>query len=148
MTGIIDVSSSANRWSWNFDEHIPSDTGEGRRVLQELLMQLERHEWGEHDTFGIHLAVEEALVNAIHHGNQDDLEKRVHVVFRVSPTQVRIEISDEGSGFDPTSVPDPTEEENLEIPCGRGLMLMRNFMSLIEFNEVGNAVTMEKSRSE
>lgn len=147
MTGIIDVPTSQNRWTWNFEEYIPSDTVEGRRVLQELLTQLESHDWGEHDTFGIHLAVEEALVNSIHHGNQDDPDKKVHVVFRLSPTIVRIEITDEGSGFDPASVPDPTDEENLEVPCGRGLMLMRNFMSLIEFNDIGNRVVMEKRRN-
>ena len=53
----------------------------------------------------------------------------------------------EGHGFDPEAVPDPTAPENLELPCGRGLMLMRSFMSRVEFNGRGNQVTMEKERA-
>jgi serine/threonine-protein kinase RsbW len=59
---------------------------------------------------------------------------------------VRIEIEDEGTGFKLEEVPDPTADENLERPCGRGIMLMRSFMSLIEYNERGNRVILEKSR--
>lgn len=135
-------------WSWSSEHSIPSDTGAGRAVLDALLRQLQLHQWGEHDTFAIHLAVEEALVNAIKHGNQDDPSKQVHVVSRVSPHCVVIEIADEGGGFDPGAVPDPTEDENLEAPSGRGLMLMRSFMSRVEFNARGNRVTMEKHRTE
>ena len=51
------------------------------------------------------------------------------------------------TGFDPGQVPDPTDEDNLEIPSGRGLMLMRSYMSSVRFNDAGNCVTMEKSRS-
>ena len=59
---------------------------------------------------------------------------------------LRIEIEDEGAGFNPLDVPDPTAEENLELPSGRGLMLMKNFMSNVEYNSLGNRVTMEKKR--
>lgn len=134
-------------WSWSSEHSIPSDTAAGRAVLDALLRQLQLHEWGEHDTFAVHLAVEEALVNAIKHGNQDDPAKQVHVVSRVSVESVLIEIADEGPGFDPGAVPDPTEDENLEAPSGRGLMLMRSFMSRVEFNARGNRVVMEKRRS-
>ena len=53
-------------------------------------------------------------------------------------------ITDEGSGFDPLDVPDPTAVENLERPCGRGLMLMKHYMSEVDFNERGNSVRMAK----
>lgn len=130
-----------------FRERIPSTPIEGKRIIDSLLSELERHKWDEKDRFSVHLAVEEALVNAIKHGNQDDSRRFVDVDVRVSTTLVRIEIEDEGSGFDPCEVPDPTEDDNLELPSGRGLMLMRSFMNIVEFNERGNRVRMEKSRS-
>ena len=135
-------------WVWSQEQTIPSDTSAGRQLLDALLSELTRQEWGEQDTFGIHLAVEEALVNAIKHGNGGDPAKSVRMVSKVSPSHVRVEITDEGQGFDPAAVPDPTEDENLEAPSGRGLMLMNCFMSHVEFNNVGNHVVMEKARSE
>jgi serine/threonine-protein kinase RsbW len=62
--------------------------------------------------------------------------------------KVRIEIEDQGEGFHPADVPDPTADENLERPCGRGIMLMRAFMTSITFNPSGNCVILEKVRSE
>lgn len=134
-------------WSWSYDEQIPSTAAIGKQVVDSLLAQLGAHEWPEHDVFGIHLAFEEALVNAIKHGNQDDPEKFVHVVLKISREKVRIEVTDQGQGFNPNEVPDPTDDDNLDLPSGRGLMLMRSFMSLVEYNDVGNRVVMEKERS-
>ena len=135
-------------WTWTNETKIPSDTKQGRAVLDELLSQLQRHEWAEHDVFGVHLAVEEALVNAIRHGNQNDPSKNVEVKCHMTSERLRVEIADEGTGFDPEDVPDPTAEENLEIPSGRGIMLMRTYMSFVEYNEVGNRVVMEKNAGE
>jgi serine/threonine-protein kinase RsbW len=133
-------------WIWHCEHHIPSKTGAGRRILNEILKQLEKHHWQEHDIFGVHLAIEEALVNAIKHGNRLDQHKRVHVVCHVAPDRVRVEITDEGQGFDFTQVPDPTDPSNLESPCGRGIMLMKSFMNRVEFDESGSRVVMEKQR--
>lgn len=138
----------SDRWTWTSDIRIPNNTTAGKQVVEELLAQLTQNSWGEHDTFGVHLAIEEAMVNAIKHGNQDDPEKTVHVSCQVSPDEVRIEIQDEGEGFDPADVPDPTEEENLEVPSGRGLMLMRTFMTSVEYNDAGNQVIMYKDRND
>ena len=135
-------------WTWNSDRTIPSDTGAGRQLVDELLEQLNGANWDEQEVFGIHLAFEEALVNAIKHGNRHDATKSVHVVCKLTSDLVRLEIRDEGAGFDPEAVPDPTEEENLEVPSGRGLMLMRSFMSMVEYNDTGNYVVMEKRRAE
>ena len=134
-------------WTWSNQQRIPSNSGAGKQVLDELLRQLEHHDWHEQEVFGVHVAVEEALVNAIKHGNRYDPDKSVRVVSHVSPQRVRIEIEDEGQGFDPDTVPDPTQDENLELPSGRGLMLMRAFMNRVEFNAVGNRVVMEKERN-
>lgn len=133
--------------AWTCDEEIPSKVEAGRDVLQNLLVQLESCGWAERDVFGIHLSVEEALVNAIRHGNQLSPDKVVRFECAVSPQLLWIRISDQGEGFDPNDVPDPTDPEQLEIPSGRGIMLMRNFMSKVEYSNGGTTVTMEKQAS-
>src|SRR5262245_22463767 len=134
-------------WEWTLDERIPSDVYEAKRIVDALLQQLELKGWSDEDRFGIHLSIEEALVNAIKHGNGGNPDKSVHVVIQLSMDFIFIQITDEGPGFNPAEVPDPTLEENLEVPSGRGLMLMRSFMTHVEYNEVGNKVKMEKART-
>ncbi len=139
---------SDEQWIWQCERAIPSDTEIGRQVIEEVLSQMRSADWVEHDRYGVRLAVEEALVNAIVHGNGRDPAKQVHVCCHLSPDLVRIEIHDEGEGFDPIAVPNPTDPDRLECPSGRGVMLMRAFMSCVEFNESGNCVMMEKVRQE
>jgi serine/threonine-protein kinase RsbW len=123
---------------------IPSDPAEARRVQEEVERLLKLHQFSEHDIFGIRLALEEALVNAIKHGNQMDRSKYVCIAYHVFPDRFEVHITDEGAGFDPCEVPDPTSVENLERPCGRGLMLMRHYMSQISYSPRGNSVSMSK----
>ena len=138
---------SEPRWIWQCDHVIPSQPGAGRNIRQDVLRQLHQANWGQHDVFSIHLALEEALVNAIRHGNRFDVKKRVHVCCKMAPDRIWIEISDEGPGFNPQTVPDCTAAENLEVPSGRGLKLMRCFMNRVEYNPQGNCVVMEKIRA-
>lgn len=135
---------SSGGWSRELD--LPSERGASRLIMEELLEQLGHHGWEPTDIFGIHLAVEEAIVNAIVHGNKLDPTKTVHVSCSVSQEFARIEITDAGPGFDPSSVPDCTLDERLEVPSGRGVMLMRSFMSRIEYSPKGNSVLLEKRR--
>lgn len=137
---------STIQWSWLSEQVIPSDCAEGRRVIEELLQQLEAHHWDAQEIFGVRLALDEALANAIRHGNNRDENKRIHVSFRLSPEKLQVEVADEGPGFNPGNVPDCTHDENLERPCGRGIMLMRCFMSHVAYNDRGNTVVMEKVR--
>jgi serine/threonine-protein kinase RsbW len=127
------------------DVVIPSDPGEARRVQDDIEQLLLRCHCCERDVFSIKLALEEALVNAIKHGNQMDPAKKVHVNYLVTADRFEIRITDEGPGFDPADVPDPTDVENLERPCGRGLMLMRYYMTEVEYNACGNSVHMRKA---
>jgi serine/threonine-protein kinase RsbW len=131
---------------WSRDVSIPSTYGAGKPVIERLLDDLQRAHWCEQDIFGVHLAVEEAMVNAILHGNRLDQSKQVRIAYRLAPDRLWIEISDEGNGFDPDSVPDPTRPENLPHSTGRGVLLMRNFMSKVEFSDRGKRVVMEKKR--
>lgn len=132
--------------AWQKEIDLPSERGVTRLITDDLLEQLGAHGWPPSDIFAIHLAAEEALVNAIVHGNQLDPAKRVHVVCEVSPERAWLEITDEGAGFDPATVPDCTLEDRLDVPSGRGVMLMRSFMTRIEYNAKGNRVVLEKLR--
>ncbi len=123
---------------------IPSDTAEGQAVQVRIVEALEVREYPERDVFAVRLALEEAIVNAIKHGNRMSPDKTVDIECWISDERVRIEIQDQGEGFVRDHVPDPTLLENLERPCGRGIMLMGAFMNLIEYNEQGNKVTLEK----
>lgn len=127
---------------------IASDLAEARRVQELVESALQTSEYSERDIFSIKLALEEALVNAIKHGNQMDPDKRVFVAYRICDKRFEIKITDEGEGFNPEDVPDPTAIENLERPCGRGLLLMRGFMTEVAYHGKGNCVSMalEKNR--
>ena len=132
------------RWTWTTEQVIPSCPLEGHRLIMEIVDQLHQQQWKQRDIFAVHLALEEAVVNAIKHGNREDRNKKVHVRCKMSPRRCWIEIQDEGRGFNPSAVPDCTLDENLDKPSGRGLKLMRNFMSFVEYNDQGNGVVMEK----
>ena len=126
---------------------LPSDIQRGLQVQEQILVELHRRGYGEHDCFCVRLALEEGIINAIKHGNKFDAAKSVKIVATVSDTEANFLIEDEGTGFRPEEVPDPTADENLEKPSGRGLMLMRSFMSAVDYNQRGNRLTMSKART-
>ena len=90
------------------------------------------------------IALDEAIVNAIKHGNKCDPRKAVHIVAEFSPEGVRFIIADEGPGFEREKVPDPTEPCRLLEPSGRGLLLINHIMDDVRFNQCGNRVEMFK----
>jgi CheY-like chemotaxis protein/anti-sigma regulatory factor (Ser/Thr protein kinase) len=123
------------------------------------------------DCLRLGVAVEEALLNAYYHGNLEISSKlreenhqlyhdtavqksqeppfcnrHIYVTVKITPTQAIYSIRDEGPGFDPTSLPDPTDPANLDRPCGRGMLLMRTFMDNVIYNDRGNEVTLFKNR--
>ena len=111
-------------------------------LQQTLLGAVERMQYDPTSCFAIRLALEEALSNAFKHGNKADPDKTVTVNWRVDTQSVHIQVEDQGDGFDPATIPDPTEEENIEIPAGRGIVLMRSFMTEVNFQPPGNRVQM------
>jgi serine/threonine-protein kinase RsbW len=123
------------------------DSGEAvRRAIETLLAAIAARSYEPSATFVVRLALEEALSNAFKHGNRNDPSKKVTLECRVGADAIVLDVQDEGEGFDPKAVPDPTEEENLEIPSGRGIVLMRSFMSAVEFTPPGNRVRMTYRR--
>lgn len=132
---------------WSLHEKIPSSLDVGHATIERLIAALEANNWEGRDLFLIQLAIEEAMVNAITHGNKQADDKVVEVEFRVDPQTTFMRIKDQGAGFDPSAVPDPREDDHLECTNGRGVMLIREFMSEVRYNECGNEVTMIKHRS-
>ncbi|HEX4612842.1 MAG TPA: ATP-binding protein [Urbifossiella sp.] len=126
---------------------IASDLAEARRVQELVELALQTSEYSERDIFSIKLALEEALVNAIKHGNQMDPDKRVRIGYTITPIRFDIRIEDEGPGFNPADVPDPTSEAGIDRPCGRGLLLINGFMDEVLYHGRGNVVTMTKVRN-
>jgi CheY-like chemotaxis protein len=139
------------------------------RYLQQTLGQAWSLDKTERMRMGT--AIEEALLNALYHGNlevgselkQEDYsqfhaladqrmvqspyrDRKVFVRLELSLTMAKVVVRDEGPGFDPHTLPDPSDAENLDRPCGRGVMLMRSFMSEVHYNEAGNEVTLVKRR--
>jgi len=100
------------------------------------------------DIFALRLALEEALVNAIRHGHACDPSRQARVRLQVNGEQVQVEVEDEGPGFDPAAVPDPLTPDGLLRPSGRGLLLMRAYLTWLCYNEKGNGVTLCRRRSE
>lgn len=123
----------------------------------------------EVDRLRVGVALEEALLNAAYHGNLEvssDLRESDHTAYyqlarerldqepykhrsifveaKLNRDEVSYKIRDEGPGFNPSELPDPTDPANLERPCGRGLLLMRTFMDAVEYNDIGNQVVMVK----
>jgi CheY-like chemotaxis protein/anti-sigma regulatory factor (Ser/Thr protein kinase) len=149
---------------------LTNDTGLVQAMVQQIREMLRSMRFfGENDRLRIGIALEEALLNSLYHGNlevsstlreQDHAlydamakqrlseepycDRRLFIDVSLSPEQARFQIRDEGPGFNPGAIPDPTDPEFLERPCGRGMLLMRSFMDEIAYNATGNEVTMLK----
>lgn len=117
------------------------------RVESAVLGALERFGYPDASRFAVRLALEEALVNAFMHGHRGlPPEETVHVRYRVTADELMISITDRGPGFRPEHVPDPTAEEHVELPSGRGLMLIKAFMTSVSHENNGNRLVMTYKR--
>lgn len=115
-----------------------------RDISSRILRHAERFDYNEDDIFGLHLALEEGVVNAIRHGNKQDSSKSVTIEYGISSEKIEIWITDEGRGFEPDSLADPRCGNNIYKTGGRGVLLMRSYMDSVEYNETGNSVHMVK----
>jgi serine/threonine-protein kinase RsbW len=116
-------------------------------VIKRILSQMIRAGFSAEDLFGMHVALEEAIVNALKHGNGSDAVKTVWVDYHVTSRRATVQIEDEGLGFDPEAIADPSLPENLELASGRGLFLIRYYMTSVCFNERGNRIILCKENS-
>ena len=115
-------------------------------VAERALVDLcQRAGCSEDSEYWLTTALREAVANAVRHGNRQDPKRSVHLEYEVNDSTVTIRIEDEGDGFDPKDIPDPTDPENLLRPSGRGIFYMRQFMDHVEIGRApsgGTAVVM------
>lgn len=122
---------------------LPSRVGLVRDAVSEVVEACERLAFGgSRATLNLRVAVGEALANAILYGNSEDPGKRVRVTASLRPGEAVVTVADEGPGFDPGAVLDPTRPENRDRSHGRGLFLLRSLADEVRFNESGNSVTL------
>ncbi len=165
----VDTSNHAQPVPKNMAFVLDNDLGLIGPLIENLQQSLPS--WSDRDRLQIGMAIDEALVNAMHHGNLEvdsnlrDVDetryysqirerrccepfcrRRVSVQAQFSEQHVCIQISDDGPGFDPAKIEDPTTDDNVQRIGGRGLFLIRAFMSQVSHNGCGNQITMTKLR--
>lgn len=123
---------------------IPSDIKYIRKVSSKVLGTIASYEIDESLKYDIRLCVEEALINAIVHGNRGNANLPVEISYWVKDGSLNIEVEDKGSGFDHSHLSDPTVNDNIMKGSGRGVYLIRNLMNEVEYNDVGNKLKMIK----
>ena len=126
---------------------ILSNLHAARQVEELILRETEIFGYSPECAFAIRLALEEAVVNAHKHGNRCDPCKHIIVSYEVHPNRVTVRVRDEGPGFDPNQIPDPTSPDRIALPNGRGIMLMRAYLDDVTFNPQGNEVQLVKEKS-
>jgi serine/threonine-protein kinase RsbW len=125
---------------------VPSDLRAAREAEEQILRAIEQEGFASDAAFAIRLSLEEAITNAVKHGNRNDRSKHITLRCTIDKDKAIIHVADEGSGFDPKVVPDPTEPARISLPNGRGIMLIRAYMDEVRFNDHGNEVCMIKRR--
>ena len=122
---------------------VPSDVGRVEEAVELVARHLEAHFSDRHTIqFNCRVALSEALTNAITYGNCGDLAKHVLVRVQFGRTAIEMEVEDEGAGFDPDSIPDPTQPDRLHNPDGRGIFMIQRLVDEVRFNTRGNAICM------
>jgi serine/threonine-protein kinase RsbW len=132
---------------WSIDKSFPSDLEVAHELIEQTILAMSDLDWPGGDIFHVQMAMEEALVNAIEHGNKRSKEKLVFLTVSVSVDQVHVKIADQGDGFDHRNVADPTVEERVDKPRGRGVLLIRELMTQSTYNDCGNELVMIKLRT-
>lgn len=124
-------------------DHTLRDLRSGLDAVQgEVADAMASRGYEEGAMFAVRLAIEESIVNAFRHGNRSDPKKVVFFRAEIDESRASFEVEDQGPGFDPRTIPDPTHEDNIEIPSGRGVMLIKAYMSEVEFVKPGNKLRM------
>jgi serine/threonine-protein kinase RsbW len=122
---------------------VPSDVGLIEEAVELVARHLDAHFVDPRTIrFNLRVALSEALANAMLYGNGGDAARLVSIRVLFGRTAIEMEVADEGEGFDPDSLPDPTTAERLTLPRGRGIFLIQRLVDEVRFNEKGNAICM------
>jgi serine/threonine-protein kinase RsbW len=133
---LADHSKQQDHWR----VHCLSSVQEMALVIEAVVTVMAALGYPPKDIFGARLALEEAICNAIKHGHRADPAKVVEIRYSICPERFLVDVQDQGPGFDPLQVRDATAPENVERPCGRGLLLMRHYAAWVRHNQNGNCV--------
>jgi serine/threonine-protein kinase RsbW len=129
--------------SWD----IPSTLPVVRDLVEEVAQVLEKARWSAKAVFAVRMGLDEAVANAVKHGNRGDETKRVRVDMVLCKDRVEFKVRDQGDGFNPDILPDPTSTTCIERTHGRGVMLMQVYMNEVHYNGQGNEVSMLRLRA-
>jgi serine/threonine-protein kinase RsbW len=142
-------SPFAGRYSssfFQFEASIPSEIKAISPLVERLMRVIEGSHCVPGEEPAVELALDEALDNAVVHGNRMDRQKLVQVICRCeSDRGISVVVKDQGEGFDPSAVPDPTAPENIGAEHGRGIWLMKSVMDEVSFERGGREVRMRKA---
>ena len=131
--------------TFDLQEKLPTDLKQVTPFLDRVFGRLAACVKAEDQLFKVKLALEEALTNAMRHGNGLKISRKVTVRIALDHGQIHLDVSDEGNGFNPKTVPDPTQSGYAEnMPGGRGIFLMRKMMDSVEFYDGGRGIRMVK----
>jgi serine/threonine-protein kinase RsbW len=140
----VDNPSLLSHTHEKIEFELPSDLALMNGVLQYLLERVAKLGVIAPEKSNLFIALDEAFVNAVKHGNKNDPTKLVRVGAELSPKEACFTIEDEGEGFDVQTIPDPCDPTNLFKSSGRGVLLIYNIMDEVEYNAQGNRVKMVK----
>jgi serine/threonine-protein kinase RsbW len=140
----IDLKDSVQDLHELIEFEVPTALSLMHVILEYLMKRVEKLGVVKSEQSNLFVALDEAFVNAVKHGNKFDTKKLVRISSEVSLSEARFTIEDEGEGFDVNSIPDPLDPENLFKTSGRGVLFIYNIMDEVVYNDRGNRLTMVK----
>ena len=140
----VDQKEIVQNWREKIEFEVPSFISLMHTILDYLLRRVEKNGVINSETSNLFVALDEAFVNAVKHGNKFDTTKLVRIAAEVSNKEARFTVEDEGEGFNVAEIPDPTNTENLFKTSGRGVLIIHNVMDEVRYNERGNRLEMIK----
>lgn len=143
-TKFVDQRDIVQHLHENIEFELPSVISLMHAVLDYLMKRVEKVGVVRSENSNLFIALDEAFVNAVKHGNKFDTRKNIKITADVSVKEARFTIEDEGEGFDVSAIPDPCDPENLFKTSGRGVLFIYNIMDEVKYNERGNRLTMIK----
>jgi serine/threonine-protein kinase RsbW len=140
----VDDARALQNWREKIEFELPSAISPMHSILSYLLERVAKMGVICPEKSNVFVALDEAFVNAVKHGNRFDHEKIVRITAEVSAKEARFTVEDEGDGFDVAQIPDPLDPDNLFKTSGRGVLLMYNIMDEVKYNERGNRLELVK----
>jgi serine/threonine-protein kinase RsbW len=144
----VDITEAVQNMHESIEFELPSSISVMHSILDYLMKRVEKLGVIKSEQSNLFVALDEAFVNAVKHGNKFDTRKLVRVTADVTPEEARFTIEDQGEGFDVNSIPDPLDPANLFKPSGRGVLFIYNIMDEVKYNDRGNRLTMVKRSEE